>query len=58
MAEPMRIPAEKVHEKLQEEDSIVLVCAYIDDTKFSQMRLEGAIPFMEFESTFPTLPDD
>ncbi len=57
MTEPKRIPPEEVHEKLKS-GKILLVCAYEDEAKFKQMRLQGAISLNEFRSRLPLLSKD
>jgi len=57
MAEPKRIPPKEVYQKL-ETGTILLVCAYEDESKFKMMRLQGAISFNEFKSKLPSLPKD
>jgi len=49
MSRPARIEPEGAHRKLQsDDDDFRLVCAYEDDEKFEENRLEGAIPFSRF----------
>jgi hypothetical protein len=52
MAEPERISAEEVHRKLKSCD-VLLVCAYDDEERLRNRRLEGAISFQEFQSRLP-----
>lgn len=49
-----RISPEEVRRGL-ESGRILLVCAYEDKSRFSQMQLEGAISFREFQTKLPTL---
>jgi hypothetical protein len=54
MAEPKRVTAEEVHQRLKSGDAL-LVCAYDDDAKFKRIQLEGAISLNEFKSKLPSL---
>jgi hypothetical protein len=54
MAEPVRITPENVWPRMQS-GALILVCAYDDEDKFTQMRLEGALSLSEFETKFPAL---
>ena len=55
--EPERVPASVVREKVMNE-SALLVCAYEDDDKYSQFRLDGAISMSEFRSRSGSLDKD
>jgi len=57
MAEPVRIPPEKVREKLTSGNAL-LVCAYDDEDKFRDNHLVGALSLAEFKSELPSLPKD
>ena len=57
MAEPKRITAEEVHQKLKAGKTI-LVCAYEDESKFKKMQLQGAISLSEFKSKLSSLSKD
>jgi hypothetical protein len=57
MAEPIRISPEEVRQKVTS-GSALLVCAYDDEEKCKQLRLEGAIPLREFQSKLSALPKD
>ncbi len=52
-----RISPEEVRQGL-ESGRLLLVCAYEDDGRFRQMRLEGAISFSDFQTRLPALPKD
>ena len=52
-----RISPEEVRQGL-ESGRLLLVCAYEDESRFSQMQLEGAISFREFQTKLPTLGKD
>ncbi len=54
MAEAARIPPENVRPRLPS-GATILVCAYDDEEKFRQMRLEGALSLREFETKIPSL---
>jgi hypothetical protein len=57
MAEPNRITAEEVHQKLKT-GKVLLVCAYEDEVKFRKIQLQGAISLNEFKSGLPSLRKD
>lgn len=57
MTEPKRVTPEEVRQKL-ESGTVLLVCAYDDENKFKQMRLQGAISLNEFKSELPSLAKD
>ena len=57
VAEPKRITAEEVHQKLKAGKAI-LVCAYEDESKFKKMQLQGAISLSEFKSKLSSLSKD
>jgi hypothetical protein len=52
-----RISPEKVRQGL-ETGRLLLVCAYEDESRFTQMQLEGGISFSEFQSKLPALSKD
>ncbi len=54
MVEPIRISAEQARQKVSA-GTALLVCAYDDETKFGQNRLQGAIYLGEFRSRLPSL---
>jgi hypothetical protein len=49
-----RITPEEARQGL-ESGRLLLVCAYEDESRFRQMRLEGAISFREFQTKLPIL---
>ena len=55
MAEVPRISAEEAREHVQGGRAL-LVCAYDDDAKCGQMRLEGAITMSELRQRLGSLP--
>lgn len=57
MDEPRRVTPQTTYPKVQSGETL-LVCAYDDDAKFRQNRLEGAISLSKFKSLLPTLPKD
>jgi hypothetical protein len=57
MAEPILISPQEVRRKVTS-GSALLVCAYDDEEKCKQLRLEGAIPLREFQSKLSALPKD
>ena len=57
MKEPMRIAPEEVYRKLKS-GTLLLVCAYEDETRFGAMQLEGAVSLREFESRLSSLPKE
>jgi hypothetical protein len=57
MTEPVRITPEEVYKKVKSGQTI-LVCAYEDEARFKQLKLEGAISFNEFKSKIPSLSKD
>ena len=54
MAEPIRIGPDEARRKVKF-GMALLVCAYDDEEKFRNMRLEGAISLSEFEGKLPSL---
>jgi rhodanese-related sulfurtransferase len=54
MKEPIRVIPEETRRKV-ESGAALLVCAYDDEEKFRNMRLEGAISLSELESKLPSL---
>ena len=57
MIEPERISPEEVYQKLKS-GTVILVCAYEDEAKFSKMKLQGAISLNEFKSRLPSFSKD
>jgi hypothetical protein len=57
MAEPKRVPAEVIYQKVKS-GAVLLVCAYEDDAKFKRLQLQGAISLNEFKSKLPSLAKD
>lgn len=55
--EPERVTPDKVYERLKS-DALLLVCAYEDESKFRQMRPEGAILLNGFKAKLPELRSD
>ncbi len=54
MSEPLRITPAEVFPKVKTGETL-LICAYDNDAKFRQLRLEGAISLAEFRSLLPGL---
>ena len=54
MAEAVRVTPDNVRPKLQS-GTMLLVCAYDDEEKFKQMKLEGALSLSAFETKLPSL---
>ncbi len=48
MAEPVRISVEEARKMAG--NTAILVCAYDDDQKFQEARLQGSVSLLEFES--------
>ena len=57
MTEPKRVSPEEVYQKLKS-GTVILICAYEDDSRFKKMQLQGAISFNEFKSKLPSLSKD
>jgi rhodanese-related sulfurtransferase len=57
MNEAPRVNPEEIYPKLRSGEAL-LVCAYVSDARFRQVRLEGAVSLEEFKSLRPTLPRD
>ena len=57
MAEVPRISALDARRRVQQGQAL-LVCAYDDDAKCSQMRLEGATTIRELRESLSSLPKD
>lgn len=57
MPEVSRIGVEEARQQV-ESGRALLVCAYEQDEKCSQMALEGSIPLSRFEERVPTLPKE
>jgi hypothetical protein len=57
MAEIPRIGVEEARRKLAAGDAL-LVCAYSEEAKCNQMRLEGSLTLSGFQSRLPSLPKD
>ncbi len=55
--EPERTSASVVREQVMN-DMALLVCAYDDDDKFGQFRLDGAISFNDLKSRAASLDKD
>ena len=53
----MRVTPEEAYSKVAS-GKAALVCAYNDDERYSQMRLEGAISLSEFDSNPSKYPKD
>lgn len=50
-----RITVEEARQKVLTGESL-LVCAYDDDVRFNQLRLDGAVSLKEFQSHLAELP--
>jgi len=50
-----RITVEEARQKVVTGESL-FVCAYDDDTRFNQLRLDGAVSLKEFQSHLAELP--
>ncbi|NUO09493.1 MAG: ArsR family transcriptional regulator [Candidatus Brocadia sp.] len=57
MAEPVRVTPKDIFEKVKS-GTTLLVCAYEDDARFRQMKLQGGISLNEFKSRLPSLSKD
>lgn len=57
MAEVPRVAAETARRKLQNQEAL-LVCAYDDETKCNQIRLEGALTLGELRQRLTSLPKE
>ncbi|HEX3176778.1 MAG TPA: ArsR family transcriptional regulator [Methylomirabilota bacterium] len=57
MPEVPRISAQEARRRVQQGQA-VLACAYDDEAKCAQMRLEGAIDLRELREMLPSLPKD
>ena len=58
MNPPVRISVQDARAKMLAANPPLLVCGYEEDQKFRLFRLEGAIPFSEFQSKLPSLSKD
>jgi rhodanese-related sulfurtransferase len=54
MTEPTRIGPDEAHRKVKS-GTALFVCAYDDEQKFRNMRLEGAISLSELRARLPSL---
>jgi hypothetical protein len=52
-----RITVEETRQKVLSGEAL-FVCAYDDDTRFNQLRLDGAVSLNEFRSHLAELPRD
>jgi rhodanese-related sulfurtransferase len=57
MAKHERISPEVTRKKVKQSEAL-LVCAYEEDKKFRNMRLEGAISYNEFKKKLSSMPKD
>ena len=57
MTGPIRISVEEARQKVNSGVAL-LVCAYDDDEKFKNNRLQGAISLGEFRAKVPSLSTD
>jgi hypothetical protein len=57
MTQPLRISAEETRQRVSE-GLALLVCAYDDDEKFKNNRLQGAISLSEFKAKFSSFAKD
>jgi rhodanese-related sulfurtransferase len=55
MAKHERIAPEGARNKVRSSEAL-LVCAYEEDEKFKQMRLEGAMSYREFKKKIASIP--
>jgi hypothetical protein len=52
MTEPKRISPQEAHEKVESGEAL-LVCAYDDEQRCREMKLEGSISLKELQSDLP-----
>jgi hypothetical protein len=52
MTEPKRISPQEAHEKVESGEAL-LVCAYDDEQRCREMKLEGSISLEELQSDLP-----
>jgi rhodanese-related sulfurtransferase len=57
MTEAPRIGPEEAHQKVERGEAL-LVCAYDDEEKCSNLHLEGAIHMQELEEKLQEIPKD
>ncbi len=57
MARHEKISPEGARHKVKASEAL-LVCAYEEDEKFRQMRLEGAMSYKEFKKKIASMPKD
>jgi len=57
MAKHERVSPEGARNKVKSSEAL-LVCAYEEDEKFKQMRLEGALSYKEFKKKVALIPRD
>jgi hypothetical protein len=57
MGEPERIKPEEAHQRV-ESGQAMLVCAYDDEKKCSEIKLEGSISLKELEAKLSSLPKE
>lgn len=57
MGQATRIDPQETRRKVESGEAL-LVCAYDDESKCSQMHLEGAIHLQELEEKLPEIPKD
>ena len=53
----VRITPQEAYEKVKAGQAL-LVCGYEEDEKFRALRLEGAVPYSEFQKMLPAIPKD
>ena len=53
-----RIDPKKTHDDLELASGALLVCAYHDEEKFQQNRLEGAVSLADFQARQDSIPKD
>lgn len=58
MAEPARVTPRDVKSRMDGPNPPLLVLGYDDEASFRMYRLEGAIPFSEFQARAGALPRD
>jgi len=57
MTEPIRISPEEARQKVTS-GSALLVCAYDDEQRCKQLRLQGALSLTEFKSVLSSITRD
>jgi hypothetical protein len=57
MIDPERVAPAYARKRVQSGEAM-LVCAYEDEEKFANLRLEGAVSFNEFKARASLIPKD